>query len=348
MAGIADVARLAGVSQATASRALTGRGSVSDATRARVVDAARVLDYVASSTAASLVTGRTHAVGVVVPTIGSWYFSEVVEGIHGALLEHGYDLSLYDASPHTPARAAIFERLLARRRFDGLIAVGIEPEHHELARLLSLGKPVVTIGSPEASASGVTLDNHELTRRATEHLLELGHRRIALLGGTLDGRETSVGDQERIHGYLDTMERAGLAAAARHIRSAVSVKGGYSAGAAVLGDSRDRPTAVVGICDEVAIGAIIAARRMGILVPADLSVIGIDDHENAEMFALTTFAQRPREQGQQATALLLGAIADPGAPIARVFEPATLIVRASTSAISPEHSAVVAGTRPRP
>ena len=347
MAGIAEVARLAGVSQATASRALTGRGYVSAATRTRVIEAATALQYVASSTAASLVTGRMQNIGVIVPTIGRWFFSEVLEGIHEALLEQRYDLSLYDAEPETAARDTIFAQLLARKRFDGLIAAGIEPEHRELDRLLSFGKPVVTIGSPEAEVSGITIDNRDLTRRATEHLLELGHERIVLLGGHPGGRETSFGDQERVRGYTDTMRSAGLGAEARHSPSTDSMPGGYAAAAQVLGDSRVRPTAIVGICDEVAIGAIIAARRMGIMVPADLSVVGIDDHENAEMFSLTTLAQRPREQGHAAVALLMRHISESDAPPERIFEPATLIVRSSTAPISREHSAVIAGISPR-
>lgn len=348
MAGIADVARLAGVSQATASRALTGRGYVSAATKVRVVEAAGELGYVASSTATSLVTGRTQSIGVVVPTLGRWFFSEVLEGIQSALLEKHYDLALYSAAPESSARTEIFNHFLARKRFDGIIAAGVEPEHHELGRLLSFGKPVVTVGSSQPGTSGVSVHNEDLARRATEHLLDLGHQQVVLIGGNADGRGTSFGDQERIRGYFHAMKAAGLSATARHVESAVSMPGGYAAGAEVLGDSRIRPTAVVGICDEVAIGTVIAARRMGIMVPADLSVVGIDDHEHAEMFALTTFAQRPRDQGRSAVAVLIDMLVDPDATPTHVFDPAPLIVRSSTAPLSNAHSAVVAGVNPRP
>lgn len=347
MPGIAEVARLAGVSQATASRALTGRGYVSAETKARVEEVAGSLGYVASSSASSLVTGRTQNIGVVMPAPGRWFFAEALEGIQSALLERRYDLSLYDAKPGSPARAAIFNDFLARKRFDGIIAAGIEPDHRELEQLLAFGKPVVSIGGYDGGTSAVSIHDEEVARRATEHLLELGHQRIVFLGGDPDGRKTSFGDQQRVHGYLETMAAAGLSAEARHVPSAVSMPGGYSAAADLLGDSRTRPTALVAVCDEVAVGAIIAARRMGIQVPADLSVIGIDDHEYAEMFALTTLKQSPRDQGIAAVEMLMRQIADPDTPPQRVYEPSKLIMRSSTAPIDLEHSAIANGVAPR-
>ena len=145
MAGISDVARLAAVSKATASRALTGNGYVAPDTRARVRAAADELGYSASTNAVSLATGRTSNVGVIMPYANRWFFAEVLEGIQGALLEHGLDLTLYDAKPGTPGRARIFGDFLARKRFDGLIAVGLEPEDGELELLSRVGRPLVSV-----------------------------------------------------------------------------------------------------------------------------------------------------------------------------------------------------------
>lgn len=347
MSGIADVARLAGVSKATASRALTGRGYVADETRTRVEKAAAELGYVASSNAASLVTGRTQNIGLILPYVNRWFFAEVLEGVQDSLLQQGWDLTLYDARPGTPARTEIFEQFLGRKRFDGLIAVGIEPDDRELEQLVGLGKPVVSIGSYDIDTSAVSMDDADAARRATEHLIELGHRSIAFVGGDPDGRHTSFGDAQRIEGYLEAMRGAGLDAEARHVPSPVSMPGGYAASVDLLSDSRDRPTAVVGVCDEVAIGTIIAARRLGILVPADLSVVGIDDHEHADMFSLTTLQQKPREQARIAVGLLVAAIESDGELPQRVWEPARLIVRSSTAALDPEQSATAVGVRPR-
>jgi len=332
MAGIADVAARAGVSKATASRALTGSGYVSDATRARVRSAAVELGYVPSTSAVSLATGRTQNIGVVMPYVSRWFFAEVLEGIQGALLERGLDLTLYDAKPGTPGRARIFEDFLARKRFDGLIAVGLEPQDHELERLLAIGRPLVSVVGAGGESSLVTIDDEDAARLATEHLLALGHTEIAFVGGGTGAHWATV-DQQRLAGYRRSMSGAGLAAAARHVRSDVTLPGGYRAAVELLGDARERPTAIVAVCDEAAVGAIIAARRLGIRVPGDLSVVGIDDHEFAEMFSLTTLRQVPREQGAAAVEILLAEIADPGRPTTTTRLRARLVMRSSTSAV---------------
>lgn len=341
MAGIADVARTAGVSKSTASRALTGSGYVSDATRQKVRDAAAALGYVPTTSAVSLVTGRTQTVGVVVPTLDRWFFSQVVEGVQDALLERRYDLALYGASPESAARREMFEHFLARKRFDGLIAVGIDPDARELERLISFGKPVVTVGGYDVGTNAVSIDDEAAAHIATDHLIGLGHRDIVFLGGDPDGRHTSFGDGRRLDGYLSAMRAAGLEASARHVRSEVSMPGGYGAAVELLGDRRVRPTAIVGVCDEVAVGAIIAARRLGVKVPEGLSVVGIDDHAHAEMFSLTTLQQRPREQGSAAARLLLRQLDDPDAPSSRLYERSALVVRSSTAPIDDDASAVV-------
>ena len=340
MSGIAEVARLAGVSKSTASRALTGAGYVSEVTRARVKDAAATIGYVPSTSAVSLATGRTRNIGVVMPYLNRWFFAEVLEGIQAALLEQGMDLTLYDAKPGTDGRRRIFEDFLARKRFDGLIAVGLEPEDEELDRLVGLGRPIVGVISTGQEISAVSIDDDFAVRRATEHLLGLGHRRIAFLGGGAGTHWARV-DQRRLAGYRAAMAEAGLEDDARHVYSAVSMPGGYSSAVDLLGNARLRPTAIVAVCDEVAIGAIIAARRLGIRVPSELSVIGVDDHEHAEMFSLTTLQQSPRDQGAMAVEMLLSQLSDPARPPMSVQMQARLIVRSSTAAIDPHSSATV-------
>jgi len=340
MSGIADVARMARVSKSTASRALTGSGYTSEETRRRVLAAADALGYVASTSAVSLATGRTQNVGVVMPYVTRWFFAEVLEGIQDALLARDLDLTLYDARPGTPGRARIFEQFLARKRFDGLIAVGLEPGDHELQRLLAIDRPVVSIVGEGSETSVIEVDDDDAARRATEHLIALGHRRIAFLGGGVGSHWAQV-DRRRLRGYGDSMTEAGLAPDIQHVHSPVTLPGGYAAAVDLLGDGRTRPTAIVAVCDEVAIGAIIAARRLGIRVPTDLSVVGIDDHEFAEMFSLTTLRQVPREQGAAAVDLLLSRIEDPDQPPASVRLHARLVMRNSTAPPSGAGSATV-------
>ncbi|MFS0714284.1 LacI family DNA-binding transcriptional regulator [Microbacterium sp. 2P01SA-2] len=330
MSTIADVATRAGVSKATASRALSGRGYVSEETRRRVTVAAQELSYVAHSSAMSLATGRTQTVGVVMPHVSRWFFGEVLEGIQAALLEHGLDLTLYDARPGTDTRRRVFEDFLARRRFDGVIAVGLEPAESELDALLALGKPVVSVIGTEGDTSLVTLDDAHATALATAHLIELGHRRIAFLGGTDATRWPHV-ESERYAGYESEMRRAGLAAEICRTPAELSMPAGYAAAVDLLSDPADRPTGIVAACDDVAIGAIIAARRLGILVPSALSVVGIDDHVNAEMFALTTLRQVPHEQGRAAVELLLRHIEDPEADTVTMRIKPRMVVRGTTA-----------------
>lgn len=341
MPGITDVARRAGVSPATASRALTGRGYVAASTRLRVEAAARELGYVASSSATGLVTGRTQTIGVVMPAFGRWFFAEVLEGIQDALFEHRYDLALYGADPDSAARREMFDYFLARKRFDGIIAVGIEPSARELEQLVTFDRPVVSVGGYDVGTDAVSIDDEAAGRIATEHLLDLGHRDIVFLGGDPDGRRTSFGDDRRRAGYESALRGVGLEASIRHVRSPVSMPGGYAAAGHLLGDRRRRPTGIVAVCDEVAIGAIIAARRLGVYVPERLSVVGIDDHAHAEMFSLTTLEQKPRDQGRTAVDLLMLRMTDAEAPTHRVWESSPLIVRNSTRAIDDDTSAIV-------
>ncbi|QTV79249.1 LacI family DNA-binding transcriptional regulator [Microbacterium sp. NIBRBAC000506063] len=331
MAGIADVAALAGVSKSTASRALSGRGHVSATTRAKVVVAAETLGYVPSTTAVSLATGHTNSIGVIMPYVTRWFFAEVLEGVQQRLLEEGLDLTLYDAKPGTAARARVFDDFLARKRFDGLIAIGLEPEDRELERLLAIGCPLVSVVGIAGSVSVIAVDDDYATRRATEHLIGLGHESIAFLGGG-GGEHWPQVERRRLEGYTAAMEDAGLAAHISHIRAAASLPASYNAAVDALGDVRSRPTGIVAVSDEVAVGGIIAARRLGIRVPGDLSVVGIDDHEYAEMFSLTTLRQVPREQGAAAVDLLLAHLADPEKPPQTIHMKARLIVRSSTAA----------------
>jgi len=199
----------------------------------------------------------------------------------------------------------------------------------------------VSVGGYDAGTNAVSIDDTSAGRIATEHLLGLGHRSVVFLGGDPGGRETSFGDGRRLEGYLSAMRDAGLEASARHVPAEVTMPGGYGGAVEVLGDRRTRPTALVGVCDEVAVGAIIAARRLGVRVPEGLSVVGIDDHAYAEMFSLTTLQQRPDQQGRAAVELLMRQLADPDAPVHRIYEASPLIVRNSTAAIDNASSAIV-------
>ncbi|GAA1853460.1 LacI family DNA-binding transcriptional regulator [Microbacterium koreense] len=342
MVRIADVAELAGVSKATASRALSGRDHVAEATRKRVVEAAESLQYAPSTAAVGLATGRTRRIGVLMPTVSRWFFSQVLEGVQAALVKHGLDLMLYCALPGTPARERIFRDFMRRKRMDGLIAIGIESSDPEWERLRQIDAPIVGVVGTTPGSSLVAIDDTHAAMRATEHLLALGHREVVFLGGEARDPGAANVHRDRFTGYTRAMTAAGLGASVRHVPAPSTVPGGYAAAVDALG-SQDRPTGIVGVCDEVAIGAIIAARRLGLLVPGHVSVTGIDDHEYAEMFSLTTLSQKPRAQGRAAVDLLLARIEDPSLAPSTTSLKARLIVRSSTLAL--DASVAAPGTR---
>ena len=334
MSAIADVARLAGVSKSTASRALSGRGYVSEGTRSRVVQAASNLGYVVSSNASSLVTGRTRNVGVVIPFINRWYFAETLEGIESALIGAGYDLTLYRLSEDADQRRRVFDYFLVRKRVDAVIAVGIALTTHEVDMLLSLGKPIVGIGGNIEGISTLSIDDVSAARFMTEHLVSLGHTRIMHLGGDRDEQLDFRVQAQRLAGFRIALEAAGITDNDGFRAVPYTIPGGYAGALAVLADPGSRPTAIVAGCDEIAIGAIIAAAQLGIQVPAQLSIVGIDGHNLADMFGLTTLEQHPSLQGSRAVDLIMERLA--AEPVVledeRITMPVTLNVRRSTTA----------------
>ncbi|MGO1852702.1 MAG: LacI family DNA-binding transcriptional regulator [Microbacteriaceae bacterium] len=332
MSTIADVAARAGVSKATASRALSGRGYVSADTRSRVEQAAQALSYVAHSSATSLATGRTRTVAVIVPSIGRWFFSELLAGVQEALLEHGYDLTLFAVPEQSDERRQVFDEVLPGHRYDGMIAVGVQSDSPEMAQLIGVDRPVVSVGPLGEHVDSISIDDAAAAAVATEHLIDLGHAEIAFIGGADGTDAASFGDACRLEGYRSAMDAAGLGPRARVSPAVGSIPGGYQAAIDLLGNRRTRPTAVVAVCDEVAIGTIIAAQRLGIAVPIELSVVGVDDHQNAELFALTTIRQQPREQGNEAVRMLMQRLDDPDAARERVIAASALVVRNSSAA----------------
>jgi DNA-binding LacI/PurR family transcriptional regulator len=334
MSSLAEVARRAGVSKATASRALSGAANVSPAAKQRVAAAAAELGYVVSSTASSLVTGRTKNVGVITPFINRWFFAEVLEGIEGALIQAGYDLTLFRLPAEPEQRSRLFHYFLVRKRVDAIVCVGVELAPSEVELIQALRRPAVGIGGAIPGITTMCIDDEEASRLATRHLLSLGHTRIVHLGGDLTAQLDFQVHSRRLAGFRSAMDAAGLEHPDDFRPTPFTMPGGYEAAMRLLADPGARPSAIVAACDEIAIGAITAARQLGILVPSGLSVVGIDDHPYAEMFGLTTVRQRPGEQGERAVDLVVKAMTDADAPLVpRTIDiPIELVVRGSTTA----------------
>ena len=236
MPGINEVAQLAGVSTATVSRALSGNGHVSDATRQRVHEAALELGYVVSSNASSLATGRTKNVGVVIPFLNRWFFGAVLEGAEQALLGHGYDLTLYNLSGGGDERRSVFEHFLLRKRVDAVIAISLELTADEVSRLHELGKPVVGVGGPLPGVRTLSVDDVAVARLATEHLISLGHTRIGHIGGNPYFEMDFHLPTNRRVGYEAALRDAGIEPDPDLFAGPTSrMQGGYAAAKRLLG-----------------------------------------------------------------------------------------------------------------
>lgn len=334
MVGINEVAQRAGVSTATVSRALSGNGHVAEETRARVLAAALELEYVVSSNASSLATGRTKNVGVVIPFLNRWFYGAVIEGAESALLGHGYDLTLYNLSGGGEERTSVFEHFLLRKRVDAVITLALELTANEVSRLHDLGKPMVGIGGSIEGVRTLSIDDIGVAKLATEHLLSLGHRVIAHIGGNSDSEMDFHVPSKRRVGYEAALRELEVEPDPELFQAAdFTIPGGYAAAKQLLGNPRKRPTAIFAASDEMAIGAILAARDLGLSVPEDISVIGVDDHELSDFFGLSTIAQFPALQGRIAVDLVMDQL-NPGhreATQSNMDLPFELIVRSSTS-----------------
>lgn len=339
MPGIDEVALRAGVSTATVSRALSGRGQVSPATRDRVVAAAKEIGYVVSSNASGLATGRTRNVGVVIPFLNRWFFSSVVEGAQSALMGYGYDLTLYNLGGSVDERRSVFEDFLLRKRVDAVIAISLELTTEEVASLLDVNKPTVGVGGPLAGVRTLSIDDVEVARLATGHLTGLGHREIAYLGGNEDPGSAFHLPTNRREGYQAALAAAGIPINPDLIRyTNFTLPDGYAAAKQLLGSPHRRPTAIFAASDETAMGAILAARDLGLRVPQDVSVIGIDGHELSEFFGLSSVDQFPELQGRRAVEVLMDQLhpTRSGSASLNTPLPFELIVRSSTATPGPD------------
>lgn len=327
MKGILDVARAAGVSPTTVSRALRGLPGVSVATRATVVAAAERLGYVASPTAAALPTGRTRTVGILAPWVTRWFFTAAIEGANQVFARSGYDVLLFAADPDhdLPTRKL---QVLAKR-VDGLLILNLPWVSAAISRLASAHLQTVLIGPGPADTAAVAIDDVTVGRTAAAHLISLGHSRIGFVGGEPEDVPHMPVAKDRREGLRQELCAAGLALHDQDIFPGdFTVAAGERAAEQWLAAGPDRPTAVVCASDEVAMGLVYRARALGVDVPGELSVVGVDGHDMARLFGLTTVEQPVREQGKVAAELLLAALG--GEPARSTMVPTRLVVRGTT------------------
>lgn len=338
--GIVDVARAAGVSTATVSRALRGLPNVTPATRERVLAAAAQLGYVVSPSASSLASGRTRTVGLLTPWVTRWFFANVIEGAERSLRERGFDALLSIFREDGAGSGLRFDPDSLRRRVDGVLVVGMPLRPAELAALEALGRPLVFVGPGAPGHVTVGIDDAGAAEAVTTHLLDLGHRTVAhLTGSPTDDAPTSPAVR-RTEGWRSALRRAGVEPdedVLQHVEPGSGLlqsehfgTGGGRRSLHQLLDRRPDVTAVFAASDEIAMGALLAARERGLRVPDDLSVAGVDGHDLAGLLELTTVAQDALGQGADAARIVLRMAAGETVPGVSLH-PTRLVVRRSTA-----------------
>ncbi len=327
---MSDVARQAGVSTATVSRALRDMPGVSEPTRKRIKSLADELAYVISPEASRLSGGATGRVAVVVPTINVWFFSTMLAGIEGVLREADLDVLIYHVDG-AEDRRRFFERLPARRKADAVIVIALPVPESEAARLDLMGVQVVVAGGCIRHYPHVRVDDVEVAHQAVGHLLQLGHQRIAMIRTSdLEGAVWAA-DLARSQGYRAAIQAVGLPLDQELM---VTVPWGVDGGARAMDrllSLRQPPTAVFAYSDEVAIGALRSLRRAHIPVPERMSIVGVDDHPMAELNDLTTVHQQVGLQGVIAGQLALDLLHGRAPDEQQLTLPTHLVVRGSTA-----------------
>jgi len=331
MTRIQDVAREVGLSTATVSRALRGLAGVSEETRQRVQDVAHRMGYVPSAAASVLASGQTRTIAVVVPFVTRWYFGEVVEGAESVLRARGYDVLLYNLSGDEHARHRVLSTHLLTKRVDGILVLGVEPSASEHEWLATHAPPLGLVGGSVPGIPTVRIDDEEAALTAMRHLIGLGHRRIAYVGGSEVEPLNFSTPRARREGYHQALRDVGVEPdPALEAWGHFTVEGGIDAGHQLLALD-PLPTAIFCASDEMAWGVMRAAMERGIRIPEALSVIGIDDHALSRFTDLTTVRQPVMAMGRAAAERLLAQLSGESLDTEDLLMPTELIVRGTTA-----------------
>jgi len=329
-ARIEDVAAAANVSVATVSRALRGLPNVAESTRLRVAAIAESMDYRPDPAASRLAAGRSRTVTIVVPHLSTWYFSTVIAGAEAVCAEAGYECLVVGVGNIDECNRLLDEPFHLERRTDGLVLVNIPATEARAESLGRRGVMLSTVGTRTPGHPAVLIDDVRAGRMAANHLIGLGHRHIGLISGQRDDPMNFAVPRMRREGFRSALDAAGLAFDETLVQSGnFGIDGGQEAMGSLL-DRSDPPTAAFAMSDEMAFGALLALSERGLRAGADVSLIGVDDHDVSRVVGLTTIRQRVAGQGAAAMRALLMRLASADAPAIVVDSPLELVVRSTT------------------
>jgi LacI family transcriptional regulator len=327
---IRDVAKRAGVGIGTVSRVLNDRDSVSELTRNKVQAAIEDLNFSPSTIARRLSSGKTMAIGVIVPFFTNASVVRRLQGIASVLADSEYDLVLFDVE-NTENRDILLTNIVQRKMVDGLIILSLKPTDSDLERFLQAGVPAVVVDARHPELSSIYVDNVQGGELATQHLINLGHKKIGYISDFPDNPFNLSPVYDRHQGYKIALKKAGISYRQEYYREASLNSQDARLKAVELLRLPDPPTAIFAYCDSQAIGVLEAARDVGLQVPQDLSVIGYDDVDAAQYLQLTTVRQCLFESGVKGAQLLLEVMGDVFYAPQEFLLPTELIIRGSTA-----------------
>lgn len=328
---IDQVAQMAGVSTATVSRVLSKPELVRFETRKAVMAAVLQLDYQPDAAARALASGRTHTVGYVIPTLDHAIFARSTQAMQSSLSKAGYQL-LVASHEYNPDTEFDVVRTLQQRGVDALVLVGTDHAPALWDALSVWRKPTLLTWSCDPRLASLGFDNEGAAQLATQHLLGLGHQRIGVISGLTSNNDRA---RSRIQGVRKALAQVGLHLPKQRLtEQAFNLEGGRL-GLLKLMSARYRPTAIFCGNDLLAVGALLEAQRVGIQVPQELSICGIDNLEIAQAInpGLTTVSLPTQDLGRMAAQHVLSAIAG-DAIAAQSLLPFELVIRGSTAALS--------------
>ena len=327
-----DVAKVAGVSYATVSRALSGSPEIGESTRRRVLKICEEMGYTPNSVARSMVMKRTNILGLIVTSLNNPFMSEMTANIEIYARACGYNLMVCNSSYDLKLEKEVFS-LLIGRQVDGIIVIPAGNESYEPLKPLTAQIPTVFISEnlQDLPENYVSVDNTSGMQQATEYLYSLGHRRILYLGA----RENSLTHKLRLDGYLSSCTQLGITP---KVITNTGLRSSFDVGYALAKDYFSRPfgeTAVLCAADTLAIGVIQAAYECGIRIPGDISLMGFDNISFSALppIDLTTVNQPKAELAVAAVDMLLNRIRKPDTPHTKTILAPSLVLRRSCRAL---------------
>jgi len=333
---MANVAARAGVSVATVSRALSGDGKgVSPVVLERVMRAAEDLGYHQNNLGRNMRAGASRVFGLVISDVANPFFTAIVRGAEDVAQRHGYSLVLSNTDEN-PEREAASLDVMAAERAAGVIVATTNEVEDSIRKLVAVGIPIVAIDRriERLRTDAVVLDNDSAAHEAVGYLIQLGHRRIAMISGP-EGVSTG---RERSAGYRRALREHRLEQPPELLRHGnFRESGGYQNAMALL-DLEEPPTAIFSVNNLTTLGVLRALRERGLRLPADMSLVGFDDIPTGELLdpPLTVVQQPTYQLGARAAELLIRRLEDPAAPVQEILLAGRLVVRGSTAPASVE------------